>query len=263
MSKVISHIRYTDTALPTGSTTVTLFSLGANVPGTGALALQGAGVLKFALRLRNSQAGTLTVKKSDDNITFSTVHTQTMDASPTNDVNRFAIAVDGYKFLKVEWANGGVTQTTFDPMMTLVEEPLVSGQYQESSARLRGPVVDATNNFAYQAGLTHQVFTIPAAWLGRRVDVSVVGSALTAAGLPPTVWLLFGTSSGMQVDRSAFVTGTPPAFTGSAVIGRPIAHGETRDYFVDPNWTHFSVEADTAATAVYIFLSDYPPQIVS
>lgn len=259
--KHITVLKYADTALPTNSDTVVLFSEGAYAQ-PGMYQLQGAGDLKYVLRLRNSHAGTLKIEKSDDNSTFTVIHQQDVPASSTNHVNKFAIAVNGYPFFRVRWTNGGTTQTTFDPMQCLAYDENPGGQHQEMAARLRGPVTDATNNFAYQAGTTHAVYAIPTDWLGRRVDISVVGTALTAAGLAPTVWFLFGTSSSMEVDRSVFVTGTPPAFTGSVKIGRPIGHGETKDYYVDPSWTHFSAESDTASTGFYIFPSDYPPQVV-
>ncbi len=255
--KQIAVLKYTGTALPTGSTTETLMAFA-----QASFASQMAGLTVYSLRLRNSHAGTIKAEKSDDGITWTIVDQQDIPASVTSSTNKYAIAINAYPFFRVRWTNGGVTQTTFDPMQCLLGVDIQFDQFQESSARLRGPVQDATNNFAYQAGTTSEQFAIPTAWKGRRVDISVVGTALTAAGLAPTCWFVFGTADTVDVDRARFVSGTPPAFTGHVDIGRPIGHGETRDYYVDPAWTHFAVEADTAATGVYIMLSDYPPQIV-
>lgn len=121
---------------------------------------------------------------------------------------------------------------------------------------LPGPEA-GTSNFAAQIGTTHAVYAIPAAWLDRRVDVTVRAPALNSAGQLASVWISFGASASMEVSRAAVVTGTPPAWTGSALIGRPIRDGESRDYKIKSTWTHFAIEADLAACEVYIFPSDY------
>lgn len=123
---------------------------------------------------------------------------------------------------------------------------------------LPGPVASATKNFATQIGTTHAVYAIPDDWKSRKIDCTVRAAALNSAGMPASVWLLFGTGATVEADRSAFVTGTPPAWTGSPKIARPIRDGETRDYYVDPAWTHFSIESDVASTEFYVTPSDYP-----
>ncbi len=139
------------------------------------------------------------------------------------------------------------------------------GINSELSARLRGPLAaaggsasDVEGPFAESIGTTHAVFTVPACWKGRRVDITVKNHASSTTA--NTVWFAFGTASNMEVDRAATVTGTPPAWTGAATIGRPIRDGETRDYYVDPTWTHFAAESDenTNQPILYINLSDYP-----
>lgn len=249
---------YGGTALPVDATTEVLYAAA-----LGGFMTQGAGVNKYVLRLRNSHSGTVLFEKSEDGVTFTTIGSVDLLASSTvgtNRVNKVSCSLYGYRFFRVRWTNGGTTQTTFDPMQALVCDSSESDEHQETEARVRAPVQDATNNFAFQAGTTSEQFTVPTAWKGRRVAVSVVGTALTAAGLPPTCWLVFGTADTVDVDRARFVSGTPPAFTGHVDIGQPIGHGDTKDYYVDPNWTHFAVEADVASTGVYIVLSDYQPQ---
>jgi hypothetical protein len=122
---------------------------------------------------------------------------------------------------------------------------------------LPGPEQGA-DNFAAQVGTTHAVYVVQASWLGRKVDVTARAIGLNALGQPASVWIRFGTSASMEVDRAAFVTGTPPAWTPSANSGRPIRDGETKDYTIKPTWTHFSVESDLASTECYITLSDFP-----
>lgn len=113
-------------------------------------------------------------------------------------------------------------------------------------------------NFTAQIGTTHAVYAIPAAWLDRRVEVTVHAPGLNSAGQPASVWILFGASASMEVNRATVVSGTPPAWTGAATIGRPIRDGESRDYKVKAAWTHFAIEADLAACEIYITPSDYP-----
>lgn len=137
----------------------------------------------------------------------------------------------------------------------------------DTVARLRGPLAaaaastnasDVGGGFAVAIGTTHAVYTIPAAWKGRRVDISVKNHASSTA--TNCVWFAFGTASNMEVDRAAVISGSAPAWTGAATIGRPILAGETRDYYIDPAWTHFAIESDenTNKPIFYMFLSDYP-----
>lgn len=112
-------------------------------------------------------------------------------------------------------------------------------------------------NYAFKVGLTHSIFEVPLAWRGRKVDISVRAPALNAAGQAASVWILFGTSAAIEVDQTAFVTGTQPAWTTNAKTGRPIRDGESKDYFVKTTATHFTVEADLANVEVYVFPSDF------
>jgi hypothetical protein len=254
MSREIAVLKYVDTALPTGSTTVTLVNIA-----KGAFQYQGGGAVKYTLRLRNSHAGTVRFRKSDDGITFVTIRDVAFNASTSGYDNKVNFSLNAYPYFQVQWVNGGVTQTTFDPMQGVACDDTDADEHQETAARVRGCVSDVLNNIAVQAGTTHITLAVPAAWPGRRVCLSVVGTALTGAGLPPTVWYQFGTADSIAVDRTAFGTGTPPAYTGNVNIGKPIPHGGAEDVYVDPTWTHISFEADTASTGFYGSLTDYPP----
>lgn len=249
---MIAVIKYVGTALPALSTTETLATF--NV---GAQQLSGSGTAKYTLKLRNSHAGTLLVESSSDGSTYATVRSIAVDPSPTNDTNDISVDLSGFPFARLRWTNGGTTQTTFDPVQTLsCQEP--ENRHIETDARIAAPVADATNNFATTIGTTHATYTVPDAWKGRRVRFKVVGSTFAASGLPPTVWLVFGTSVGVVADRTVDVTGSNP-FTGSATICEPIGHGDTLDVYVRPHLSHFSIEADTASTRIWAFISDHPP----
>jgi hypothetical protein len=245
---VIAVLKYVGTALPTGSTTETLFTSSSPL-GMGAYSIQGAGLNSYVLKLRNSHRGTLLFERSSDGSSWTTVYQQALAPSPTNGINRREFCVDGIPHFRVRWTNGGTTQTTFDVMQSLCHAPPAS-QAQESAAVVRGPFADADNNWSADVGITHANYNIPAAWLGRRVTVQTVGSGVNG-------FILFGDASGaVEADRAAVVTGTG-TFTGNAKIPWCVPGGGERDVFVDPSWTHFSVEADTAATKMTIMLSDY------
>ena len=125
-------------------------------------------------------------------------------------------------------------------------DELDAERFDELAETVPGPLA-SVSNFAAATATTHLVFAIPAAWLGQRMRFRSKGC---------TTWLLFGTSSGMEVDRTAVVTGTPPAWTGSVKIGDPIPDGMSADFLVDPSWTHFSFEAD-AVGSITAIMSDY------
>lgn len=120
------------------------------------------------------------------------------------------------------------------------------------------PGPEVSKVFAYQAGTTHKVFEIPTAWKGRKVDITARAPATNSVGQPATVWVLFGASASIEVDRTAFVTGTPPEWESNAKSGRPVRDGETIDRFVKSTWTHFAVESDLANVEIYITPSDFP-----
>lgn len=125
----------------------------------------------------------------------------------------------------------------------------------EISARLIGPLASADNNFAAAIGTTHAVYAIPEAWKRTRLAFTVRCHATSPTA---TVWLIFGTGVSVEADRTAVVTGTPPAWVGNAKIARPLRDGETADYYVKSSWTHFSIESDdnTNQPTIYAFPSD-------
>jgi len=245
---MLAHVPYGGATPGADSSDYTLFDTSA-VPGAAQNQYR-----TYRLVLNNSAAGTLKVYyKTAANATPVLGQSIPVSAALTNALNRFEFRITSHKFVKVVWTNGGSAQSTFTVLQSLSDDAYTTPVHSETEARVRGPVADATNNLPLQVGTTHTTITCPTLWLGRRVNVTVRG----ASGAAATCWVLFGTSSAVEVDRTVFATGTPPAFTGNAKAGMPIRDGENRDFYVDPAWTHISLEADTANTEVFVCLSDY------
>lgn len=113
-------ITYTGTPLPTGSTTNILFSTVAAFPGANYLAQTG--MKRLQLDLFVSQNGVLNWYKSPDRgNTWHQLSTQAITASGTSS-STLDILCEEYADFKIEWVNGGVTQTVFDISMALSDE---------------------------------------------------------------------------------------------------------------------------------------------
>ena len=208
----------------------------------------------YRLVLNNSASGTLKIYyKTSPTATPVLAKSIPVAAAATNDVNRFEYRIVSFKYIKVVWANGGSAQTTFDVLQSLSDAFSLVPVHSETDARVKCPISSATTNFAAQIGTSSVAYAVPSAWVGRRIAITCRGASNANA----TAWILFGTSSGVTVAKAAFVTGSPPAWTGDATIGKPLFSGSTTDYFVDPNMTHFAIQADTANTEITILPSDY------
>jgi hypothetical protein len=133
----------------------------------------------------------------------------------------------------------------------------MSGIHSETAARVKGPLADATNNYSEKIQTTHVVRVIPTAWKGRRVSVSVTAPALLASGMPASCWVIFGTASTVEADRTAYITGAAPAWTGSVKIARRLYDGTMIDWNIDASWTHFSAESDLADVELQMMPTDY------
>ena len=120
-------VRYTGTALPTGATTETLFTT-ANM---GAAAMAILGLARLTVAIKNSHSGTLKLYKSQDRSTTSNPSTITnwqqiaesaVAAAAATGENIYDYLVEPYYDVKLDWLNGGVTQTTFLVDMALSPE---------------------------------------------------------------------------------------------------------------------------------------------
>lgn len=112
MAERFLRFTYTGTALPTGSTTVTLLDT-TTFPYPNFF--QKHGIHRVLVDLTNDQTGTLKVYQSADRGTtwVQIVPTTTVAANATNATNQYDYLVEPYPDWKLTWTNGGVTQTTF------------------------------------------------------------------------------------------------------------------------------------------------------
>ena len=117
-----SRVKYNGTALPIDATTETLFStVAAFVTSQSAFAMMG--VHRVVVRLKNDQAGTLKTYRSVDRGTnWSQVSQTSVAAAAATASNDYDFLVEGYLDFKIDWLNGGVTQTTFAPDISLITD---------------------------------------------------------------------------------------------------------------------------------------------
>lgn len=212
--------------------------------------LAAEGSTDYRLELKHSHAGTLRAyAQAGRSGTWVQFYERILNA-PTNTtkMRRVTIPLGGHDDIKVEFVNGGSAQTTWYVAQVMYAPGESRGTRElERLETVRGPVASATLNFAAATSTTHAVYEVPTDWRRRWVRVRSNVSNL---------WFLFGTSAGVEVSRTAVVSGTPPAWTGSATIGDYIADGTYADYLVDPSWTHFTFEAD-AVGRITIIPSDF------
>lgn len=120
------RVKYDGTALPTDSDTFTLWdSTGNNAHNNGSSAdiINMCGLKWANIRVECSHKGTLHASWSDDDGTEWNVYDQrVMPASGTNMAHHYTIPIVGYRDVKIEWVNGGTTQTNFDVMTSLSPE---------------------------------------------------------------------------------------------------------------------------------------------
>jgi hypothetical protein len=106
---------------PTGANTVVLFNSFVALLGT---TLDTHDLVRYILTVDNNQAGTVNVYRSDDGVTFylNTQRAVPIPTGPLIDSGPLDFAIDGLKYIRVDWVNGGVTQTTWHPQQELVEK---------------------------------------------------------------------------------------------------------------------------------------------
>ncbi len=106
---------------PTGSATITLIDTFIALAGN---PLAAAGVSRIEVGGINSHLGTLQLFCSKDGTTYDQVGGDVpVSPSATDDVSGpFDFLVDGYKFAKLNWVNGGTTQTTWRWQGTLISK---------------------------------------------------------------------------------------------------------------------------------------------
>lgn len=93
--------------------------------------------------------------------------------------------------------------------------------------------------YGYSTSTTHQVYEVPAEWKGQRVAIQAVTANL---------WISFGTSASIEVDRTDNSTLATNTLTVSAKTGAYVAAGTKQEFVVDTALTHFAIEADNTGT---------------
>jgi hypothetical protein len=112
---------------PTDSDTTTLFSSMTTWPLGNGMALNH--ISRAAFAFSNSHAATLKAYRSiDKGTTWKQVGGDIVLAATTTDLNRRDFLTDDiYPDFKLDWVNGGTTQTTFIATLTLIRGERASG----------------------------------------------------------------------------------------------------------------------------------------
>ncbi len=104
------------TTLPTGATVTTLIDTFLALAGT---TLSSNDIARIVFAVKNDQAGTLKVLESLDGTTYRQIFGDiaVAAAAATDLSGPYDWFVEPYKYIKVTWTNGGVTQGTWEPSM--------------------------------------------------------------------------------------------------------------------------------------------------
>jgi hypothetical protein len=105
---------------PTGANTVVLLNTFTAL----GVFLAVAGVSRLEFSVKNDQAGTLRLFKSNDGTTWDQTEGDVAVAIPAaGDVSGpYDFLVENYPYIRLDWINGGVSQTVWRPALTLVSE---------------------------------------------------------------------------------------------------------------------------------------------
>lgn len=117
--------KYTGTALPTGATTVVIFTT--VQAGFGANWFASHGLNRLLMSVNNSQAGTLNAYESSDRgANWVKIDTLAVAAASANTERINDYLVEQYQDWKLEWVNGGVDQTVFAVNLSIVGQRTVA-----------------------------------------------------------------------------------------------------------------------------------------
>lgn len=115
-----TRLKYSGTALPTDSNTFTLFSTQATGFHSGFL--QHSGTARVVTDIKHSHNGTFKWYKSDDGGTNWNQIGELLAVGGGATSNTLDALCEGYRDFKVDWVNGGTTQTTFEIDIALTDE---------------------------------------------------------------------------------------------------------------------------------------------
>lgn len=107
-----TRVAYIGTALPANADTENIFST--QVSASSGF-FQHAGIKRFLVSVKNDQAGTLKEYRSvDGGATWDQISQTSVALVASTARNTYDFLVEPYEDWKLDWVNGGVTQTTFD-----------------------------------------------------------------------------------------------------------------------------------------------------
>lgn len=123
---MITRIKYTGTALPEDSDTETIYSTLSNVAHGQAKSgdvLRQVGARRCVVDVFCSHKGTLQASLSnDDGTNWRKYKEHVMPPTTAGQVWHFEFEVSGLRDFRLQWVNGGTTQTTFDINVYLTDE---------------------------------------------------------------------------------------------------------------------------------------------
>lgn len=124
MSEVTVY-KYAGSTPGTDSSTYVLFSTVVAFPG--ARGFVYAGIKRFRLGLEHSHLGTINAYRSPDRgTTWHQLSTTAVAAPAANSTNEYDFLVEGYDDWKVEWVNGGTTQSPWSIVLVASDERSVA-----------------------------------------------------------------------------------------------------------------------------------------
>ena len=113
-----ARVKYIGTALPADSDVETIFDTTSTGHWTDML--NHMGVKRVRFEAKHSHNATVNTYFSDDGGTNWEAVSSTAVTGGGSDTNIVDALVEGYKDWKMEWVNGGTTQTEFKPVIALV-----------------------------------------------------------------------------------------------------------------------------------------------
>jgi len=110
-----------DTTVPLANTTYTLLDTFTALAG---ITLPTHEIARYVLTVNNTQAGFVRASRSEDGTTYRVFERVAVGVpvAPIVDSGPLDFAVQGVQYLKIEWENGPVNQTTWNPVQELVEK---------------------------------------------------------------------------------------------------------------------------------------------
>lgn len=234
---------------------------------------------RYGLLLVNSQPGTLIAEFSDDKgVTWTQYAQQAVIAATAQRANQVGLPIAGFDAVRIRWINGGSAQSPLWLVHQWLDDSSSAAFYVDSSGTTQGPTAqlpatlgqktsaqslstvpasdsalqaatslrgpNRTECYAIAASTSSQTFTVPAAWVGKIVEMFADGADFylqisNAAGTPAVVDNTTRTSQ----------SGSPLALTVSGNEGKKIPNGTMVPVTFLATAVTFALQASAAGTA--------------